>query len=103
MTLEKIHKMTAIDRWFLHNLSEIIELERTLLAHKAKDVPAALLRTAKEYGFSDRQLAGMWGVQEEDVAALRRSHGIVPDFKLVDTCAAEFKAFTPYYYSSYDC
>jgi len=63
--------------------------------------PDALL-TAKQHGFSDRQLAVLLNKKEEDIRGLRKKTGIGPVFKLVDTCAAEFKAFTPYYYSTYD-
>ena len=61
-----------------------------------------LLINAKEYGFSDRQLAKLLGKKEEEIRQLRKSFNIEPAFKLVDTCAAEFQAFTPYYYSTYD-
>ena len=99
--IEKIHELTQIDRWFLYNLQEIIELEKQILARR-QHLSAALLRKAKEFGFSDRQLARLLGKKEEDVYTLRKSLGIEPAFKPVDTCAAEFQAFTPYYYSTYD-
>ncbi len=101
ISIEKIHQMTNIDIWFLHNIQEIIDCERELVRHKAALTPE-LLRMAKEYGFSDRQLASILGMKEEEVYALRKSFHITPDFKLVDTCAAEFLAHTPYYYSTYD-
>ncbi len=101
MTGEQVHEMTGIDPWFLHNIREIVELERAL-KEAGPSLDRGLMRTAKEYGFSDRQLAALWGRSEEEVAGLRATLGVRPDFKLVDTCAAEFRAFTPYYYSSYD-
>ncbi|HQQ01247.1 MAG TPA: hypothetical protein PLY86_22550, partial [bacterium] len=68
--------------------------------HKETEL-SLLLREAKEMGFSDRQLAVMWGVSESDIRALRESWGIFPVYKTVDTCAAEFEAYTPYHYSTY--
>ena len=62
-----------------------------------------LLAKAKSLGFSDRQIAHLTGKTEEDVRALRRQLGLAPSYRLVDTCAAEFEAYTPYYYSTYDC
>ncbi len=99
--IEKIHQLSRIDRWFLHNIKEIIDLEKQILERGGSLTPKALL-TAKQYGFSDRQLAMLLNKKEEDVCALRKKMGISPVFKLVDTCAAEFRAFTPYYYSTYD-
>jgi carbamoyl-phosphate synthase large subunit len=99
--IEKIHELTKIDRWFLYNIKEIIELEGRISLHK-KDIHKELLLTAKQYGFSDTQLARLLQIKEEDVSLLRKSFDITPVFKLVDTCAAEFKAFTPYFYSTYD-
>jgi carbamoyl-phosphate synthase large subunit len=99
--IEKIYELTKIDRWFLHNIKEIIELERKILQNKDK-VTEELMAEAKQMGFGDRQLANLLGKKEEEIFKLRKSFGIKPAFKLVDTCAAEFKAFTPYYYSSYE-
>ncbi len=99
--MEKIYEITKIDRWFLHNIKEIIELEGQI--SRSKDsFNRELLLTAKKYGFSDKQIACLLGKKEEEVYAMRKSLDISPAFKLVDTCAAEFKAFTPYYYSTYD-
>jgi carbamoyl-phosphate synthase large subunit len=98
---EKIYGLTKIDRWFLHNIKEIVELEKEILSNKSALTEKLLLK-AKEYGFSDRQLAKLLGKKEEEIYQLRKSFNITPAFKLVDTCAAEFKAFTPYYYSTYD-
>lgn len=101
MGIDEIFELTRIDRWFLNNLQEIIELERELAAHK-ENISRELLLQAKEFGFSDKQLSRIWGKTEEEVCALRGSFAITPDFKLVDTCAAEFQAHTPYFYSTYD-
>ncbi|HTY44701.1 MAG TPA: carbamoyl-phosphate synthase large subunit [Patescibacteria group bacterium] len=101
MGIEKINELTAVDRWFLHNIKEIVELEKEIAAGSPQISPE-LLGRAKEYGFSDTQLARLLGKTEEQITALRKSLGMSPVFKLVDTCAAEFKAFTPYFYSTYD-
>ncbi len=99
--INKINEMTKIDRWFLHNIKEIVELEKEIVNCKGI-ISIKLLTTAKQYGFSDRQLAGLLNKSEAYIQNLRRSNNLSPDFKLVDTCAAEFKAHTPYYYSTYD-
>lgn len=99
--IEKLYELTKIDRWFIYNIKEIIDLEREMIAKKGS-ITVKLLIQAKQYGFSDKQIAYLTGRNEEDICQMRRSHGIKPDFKLVDTCAAEFKAHTPYYYSTYD-
>ncbi|RJO64755.1 MAG: carbamoyl-phosphate synthase large subunit [Candidatus Omnitrophota bacterium] len=99
--IEKIYRLTGIDRWFLQNLKEIIETEKQILYGKGT-LSREILKTAKEYGFSDTQLAVLMQKKEEEIYSLRKELHIKPVFKLVDTCAAEFQAFTPYYYSSYD-
>ncbi|MEK6727805.1 MAG: carbamoyl-phosphate synthase large subunit [Candidatus Omnitrophota bacterium] len=101
ITLDKIYELTKIDRWFLHNIREIITLEKDIVRNK-NNLTKELLTNAKEFGFSDRQLAKLLGKKEEEVRNLRKSFNLEPAFKLVDTCAAEFQAFTPYYYSTYD-
>ncbi len=103
MTVDDIHELTAIDPWFLANLRELIETEEEL--RKVGGLAAvsdALLRKAKREGFSDRQLATLWNSTEIDVRNERKRRGIVATFKSVDTCAAEFEAYTPYYYSTYE-
>jgi len=101
LDIDKIYELTKIDRWFLYNIKEIIDCEREILKSKP-ELPAELLKKAKEYGFSDRQLAKLLSLSEMQVHALRKSMNILPGFKLVDTCAAEFIAHTPYFYSTYD-
>ena len=98
-TVDEIHESTAIDVWFLRALREIVEEERALAAANPDDAKTIL--RAKEMGFSDRQLGFLWNMNALDVRAMRKKHGIVPTYKLVDTCAAEFEAYTPYYYSTY--
>ncbi|MCA9248648.1 MAG: carbamoyl-phosphate synthase large subunit, partial [Planctomycetales bacterium] len=103
MSIEEIHELCAIDPWFLDQLTQIVELEEELRAvERLDDATAELLRRAKRDGFSDRQLATLWNTTESDVRAKRKSLGIVATFKSVDTCAAEFEAYTPYYYSTYE-
>jgi carbamoyl-phosphate synthase large subunit len=77
-----------------------VDLEREIAV--AGKFDTALLTKAKQYGFSDKQLADLTGKNEEEVSAMRKAAKLSPDFKLVDTCAAEFQAHTPYYYSTYD-
>ena len=108
-TLEELHEITLIDPWFLRQIKEIVDMEGQIrdfaLANSmTPDNPemVAVLRKAKEFGFSDRQLAEMWKKPEGDIRALRRETGTVPTYYLVDTCAAEFEAYTPYFYSTYE-
>ncbi len=98
---ERIYALTKIDRWFLHNIKEIIDLEKQVIKNK-DNITKEILTTAKEFGFSDIQLAKLLDKTEEEVYQLRKSFNIKPAFKLVDTCAAEFQALTPYYYSTYE-
>ena len=104
MSLEEIFELTAIDPWFLENLREIVEMEDRLRGLRQPGRPSTTpcSAQAKQYGFSDRQLATIWGTTEMDVRAERKRRGIVATFKAVDTCAAEFEAYTPYYYSTYE-
>jgi len=103
MTVDQIYDLTRIDRWFLDNLLEIVETENTIRAcGSLMQISPDLLRTSKRFGFSDRQLSQMLNAPELEVRAHRKSLGIVAVFKSVDTCAAEFEAYTPYYYSTYE-
>ena len=101
MTIESIHALTHIDPWFLHQLRQIVDMEKQIAA-TIGDLPATLLKQAKTFGFSDIQIAHLKGATEDSIKKLRRKHEIAPTYKLVDTCAAEFKAATPYYYSTYE-
>jgi carbamoyl-phosphate synthase large subunit len=103
MTLDEIFQLTYIDPWFLHHLHELVLFEDELRAiGSLQNCPPEVLRKAKRWGFSDRQLATLWNTRDLDVRQLRMQHGIVATFKAVDTCAAEFEAYTPYYYSTYE-
>ena len=114
MPVDEIHQLTAIDPWFLYQIKQIVDLEEQLrqLAqpqHTAGDDPSGalavddeLLWHAKSWGFSDVQLAHLLGTDAARIATHRKARGIRPAYKLVDTCAAEFRAATPYYYSTYE-
>jgi carbamoyl-phosphate synthase large subunit len=103
MTIDQIYNITYIDRWFLDQLSEIVEMEQYLRSLKTTTaVDRATLKQAKQMGFSDRQLAHILGSDEMEIRDWRKSLNIIAKFKSVDTCAAEFEAYTPYYYSSYE-
>ncbi|MFH1846650.1 MAG: carbamoyl-phosphate synthase large subunit [Candidatus Omnitrophota bacterium] len=106
-----IYAISGIDPWFIHNMKQIVEYE-TELKTKLKGLNPEkavkdqefkkLVKEAKRLGFSDAQLADMAGIDEEVLRGIRKKAGIIPTYKLVDTCAAEFEAYTPYYYSTYE-
>jgi carbamoyl-phosphate synthase large subunit len=103
MAVEEVSELTRIDPWFVDQMKEIVEREVELAARGSlATVDDGLLRAAKRDGFSDRQIAFLLRTTEKAVRAERKRRGIRPVFKLVDTCAAEFRAFTPYYYSTYE-
>ena len=103
LSIDEIHELTGIDPWFLDNLVELVEMEDRLRElGSVERCDNATLRRAKQFGFSDRQLATLWDQVEMDVRQERKRRGIVATFKAVDTCAAEFEAYTPYYYSTYE-
>ena len=103
MTTDEVFELTHIDRWFLTHMHGIVEIEEELRATTLADVPTALLRRAKRAGFADRQLAHIWDSNELEVRKARKeTHSIIPTFKSVDTCAAEFEAYTPYFYSTFE-
>src|SRR6202790_1266589 len=102
-TVKQIAKMTSMDPWFLYQLKEINDMQLELEKHPMESIPTEVLREAKRMGFSDGRLAGVWRlVGQEKVRHLRKKHGILPVYKRVDTCAAEFESFTPYLYSTYE-
>jgi carbamoyl-phosphate synthase large subunit len=103
MTVKQVHEISGIDPWFLDNLLEIVETEEKLREIGDWDqLSAELLRTAKRFGFSDRQLAVIFKRSELEIRQRRLELGIRAVYKSVDTCAAEFEAYTPYYYSTYE-
>jgi carbamoyl-phosphate synthase large subunit len=108
---DEIHKLTNIDPWFLAQLRELVDeeesLHRPVILSLSKDQPPKgdvleRLVHAKSLGFSDRQIAAAWKTGEKDIRDLRHRANLHPAYRLVDTCAAEFEAYTPYYYSTYD-
>ncbi|HSF05573.1 MAG TPA: carbamoyl-phosphate synthase large subunit [Methylomirabilota bacterium] len=96
----EIHRLTQIDPWFLENMREIVAWEPAIAARALAE--PAVLRRAKQLGFADRRIARLCHSTEAEVRALRQRQGIVATFKTVDTCAAEFEAYTPYLYSTYE-
>jgi len=103
MDVGEIFQLTKIDPWFLHNIQEIVEFEDELARYSSPvEVPTELLAEAKRYGFSDHQLARMWKSHEDAVRAERLKRGIRAVYKCVDSCAAEFEAYTPYFYSTFE-
>ena len=97
-TPEEIADLTKIDIFYLDKLLHIFEIEQELGAHP-QDID--VLKTAKLNGFSDRKIAELWGTTADQVRQLRLENKIVPVYKMVDTCAAEFESETPYFYSTY--
>jgi carbamoyl-phosphate synthase large subunit len=100
LTTAEVHSLSRIDPWFLENLREIVAFEADI-AREALAEPS-VLRRAKQLGFADRRIAQLTARPEAEIRALRLRHGIVATFKTVDTCAAEFAAYTPYMYSTYE-
>ena len=103
MSVEDIHQISDIDPWFLRNLEQLVRLEDEIRSiSRLQDASVELLTRAKKDGFSDAQLAFWWDCSQMEVREYRKRLGIVATFKQVDTCAAEFEAHTPYYYSTYE-
>jgi carbamoyl-phosphate synthase large subunit len=103
MSLQEIHTITAIDPWFLDQLHQIVQMENQLREiGSLSQLQVEQMRRAKQAGFSDRQLATLLGSDDQEVRSWRIARGIRATYKSVDTCAAEFEAYTPYYYSSYE-
>ena len=97
MAVDELFEMTGIDPWFLRQLQQICEAEEKI----ASNENGLTIRKAKKLGFSDRQIAHLKGETELQIRERRKNEGVIPTYRLVDTCAAEFEAFTPYYYSTY--
>ena len=97
-----IHEITKIDPWFLHQIDELISVEKTMEKYHIGNMPASLMKDAKERGYADRQIAHVLRCLESEVYDKRKEMGVNRVFKMVDTCAAEFPAETPYFYSTYD-
>jgi carbamoyl-phosphate synthase large subunit len=107
MPLEKVYELTRIDPWFLHHIQQIYEMEEGMKDLRRRGLhlkkwDSDFLKQVKGYGYSDIQLANLFRTEEQTVRKVRSSMTVAPVYKLVDTCAAEFEAYTPYYYSSYE-
>ncbi len=104
MSYRKIYELTGIDPWFINQFDQIVRMENRIrnIDTNEEPLPIDLLRRAKGFGFSDVQIAHLRGLKEDQIFQHRNEHGVKPVYKLVDTCAAEFEAVTPYYYSSYE-
>ena len=102
MSVEEVYELTAIDPWFLDKFQELLETEKFLRKTALKALNREHLYAIKQQGFSDRQIAYATKTTEDEVRAYRKGLGIIPVYKTVDTCAAEFEALTPYYYSTYE-
>jgi carbamoyl-phosphate synthase large subunit len=102
MSVEEVYELTGIDPWFLDKLQELLETEKFLKRTPLKSLTHEQLWDIKRQGFSDRQIAFASKTTEDEVREYRKSLNVIPVYKTVDTCAAEFEAFTPYYYSTYE-
>jgi carbamoyl-phosphate synthase large subunit len=101
-TLDQLHELTHIDPWFLQQFGQIAELRRIAGMQEFRELSAEFLRTLKRAGFGDREIAAIYGVPEATIRERRVEEKLVPAFKRIDTCAAEFESFTPYMYSTYE-
>ncbi|MEM0353909.1 MAG: carbamoyl phosphate synthase large subunit, partial [Archaeoglobaceae archaeon] len=105
-TVREVYELTKIDPWFLEKIKNVLEFEEKLKSFakkfKLEDLPTEILREAKRLGFSDKQLAHIFHTNEFEVRRIRKAKGVKAVYKMVDTCAAEFEAKTPYYYSTYE-
>lgn len=101
ISIEEIHQLTEIDPWFLYKVQGIVKLEQELISYSWESVPQDLLKTAKRFNISDKFLAAIYGVSEESIRSQWKKWNWKPGYKMVDTCAAEFDAVTPYYYSTW--
>ena len=101
-SIEQLHEITRIDRWFLAQFAEVVELRRSAGLLAAREMSEELLRALKQAGFGDEQIGVIVGVEATVVAARRAEQGVLPVYKRIDTCAAEFESFTPYLYGTYE-
>ncbi|XOF32767.1 MAG: carbamoyl-phosphate synthase large subunit [Candidatus Electrothrix sp. YB6] len=102
MSIERMHELSMIDPWYLRNMQQIVDMGKNIEQRGFTGLDADFLRTVKQHGFSDVQLGYLTGTSEDDIRQLRKEKDVLPVYKLVDTCAAEFESYTPYYYSCYD-
>lgn len=102
LSVEEIAELSKIDKWFICQIKEIVDLEKEVRSRKSEVRNKEFLKKLKQHGFSDYQIGYLTGLTEKDVRSLRKEIGLKPTYKLVDTCAAEFEAYTPYFYSTYE-
>jgi len=103
-SVEEVHDVTQIDPWFLYQIQDIVAVEDAIRDHALREIDAAMMREIKRFGFSDEQLAYLVpdDVTDDEVRIYRKNLGVTPSYQVVDTCAGEFPAETPYFYSSYE-
>jgi carbamoyl-phosphate synthase large subunit len=101
-SIETLHEITKIDRWFLRQFQDIVELRKMADLGEFRQMSSDLLRTLKRSGFADVDIAAVYGIDEDVVRQRRAEEGLVPAYKRIDTCAAEFESFTPYMYGTYE-
>lgn len=108
LSIEEVSELCSVDPWFLYNVRQMVLMESEIEKQAGQNneevgmLPPELLLIAKEFGFADRRIGELLGVSEGKVRSWRKQHGILPVYKMVDTCAGEFKAYTPYFYSAYE-
>ncbi|HKO45012.1 MAG TPA: carbamoyl-phosphate synthase large subunit [Pyrinomonadaceae bacterium] len=100
--IAEIYRLSRVDPWFLSQLNEVMEIQRNIEGRKLKEIPEDMLREFKEVALSDRRLAYLTETTEDEVRAYRKQLNVIPVYKRVDTCGAEFESFTPYLYSTYE-
>ncbi|HBB87350.1 MAG TPA: carbamoyl phosphate synthase large subunit [Blastocatellia bacterium] len=100
--ISEIYRLSRVDPWFLEQLQDVMEIQKSVEGLKLEEIPVELLRSFKEVALSDRRLAYLTEKTEDEVRAFRKKAGVVPVYKRVDTCGAEFESFTPYLYSTYE-
>jgi carbamoyl-phosphate synthase large subunit len=100
--IDELNELTKIDKWFLKQFSEIVELQKLVTLGEFREMSTDLLRTMKRTGFSDAEIGSVFGVNESLVYSRRIEEGLIPAYKRIDTCAAEFESFTPYLYGTYE-
>ena len=100
--ISEIYRLSRVDPWFLAQLQDVMEIQKSVEGLKLEEIPVELLRSFKEVALSDRRLAYLTEKSEDEVRAFRKSAGVIPVYKRVDTCGAEFESFTPYLYSTYE-
>jgi carbamoyl-phosphate synthase large subunit len=101
-SIQEIYRLSRIDPWFLEQLKDVMQIQEEIDGSKLEDVPVEILRAAKEVGLSDRRISYLTGTTEDQAREHRKRLGIVPVYKRVDTCGAEFESYTPYLYSTYE-